>query len=103
MSRAIPGGSVAARLLMLLGERHPLTLHQARLALGLRPDVVEREARRLAAQGLVVLEPLGDETYVALSGEGWTWLGLPAKEVERLKARRLPPPRPRDPDDPAFL
>ena len=92
----------AARILALLVERYPVTLRQVALALRLRPDVLDREARKLAAQGLVVLEPLGDEVYVALSGEGATLQGLPAKEVERLRARRPAPPRPRDESDPAF-
>ena len=80
-----------------------MTLAQVALALGTRRDVVEREARRLAAQGLVVLEPLGEETYATLSGEGISFLGLPAKEAERLRSRRLPPAKPRDEHDPAFL
>ena len=102
MSRAIPGDSVAGRLLLLLGERYPVTMRQCALALGVREDVLRREARKLAAQGLVTLEPLGEDTFVALTGAGFTWLGLPAKDVERLRARRPPPPRPRDDDDPAF-
>lgn len=103
MSRAVAGGSVPSRILLLLGERHPVTIEQVRLALRLRPDVVERECRKLAAQGLVVLEPLGEETYVALTGAGITHLGLPPKDVERLRARRLPAAKPRDEHDPAFL
>ncbi|HET6405574.1 MAG TPA: hypothetical protein VFH78_13095 [Candidatus Thermoplasmatota archaeon] len=100
MARTVSGN--AARILALLVERYPVTLRQVALALRLRPDVLDREARKLAAQGLVVLEPLGDEVYVALSGEGATLQGLPAKEVERLRARRPAPPRPRDESDPAF-
>lgn len=101
--KSVPGGSLAARFLMVLVERYPVTLAQVALALGVRRDVVEREARKLAAQGIVLLEPLGDETYATLSGEGVTMLGLPAKEAERLRARRPPPARPRDEHDPAFL
>lgn len=100
MARQVSGN--AARILALLVERYPVTLRQAAIALRLRPDVLEREARRLASQGLVVLEPLGEETYVALSGEGATLQGLPAKDVERLRARKPAPPRPPDPHDPAF-
>lgn len=103
MARSIPGGGLAARLLLVLAERYPVTLAQVALALGARRDVVEREARKLAAQGLVVLEPLGDEVYATLSGEGVSFLGLPAKEADRLRARRLPPAPPRDEHDPAFL
>lgn len=93
---------MGARILMLLGERYPVTLAQVALALGLRPDAAKRECARLAAQGLVVQERLGEETYVALTGEGITFLGLPAKEAERLRARRLPPAKPKDEHDPAF-
>lgn len=102
MARAVPGGSLASRLLMLLTERYPVTLAQAALALGARRDVVEREARKLTSQGLVVLEPLGEDVYAALSGEGVTLLGLPAKDAERLRNRRPAPPKPRDEQDPAF-
>lgn len=91
-----------ARILALLVERWPITLTQVALALQLRRDAVELEAKRLAAQRLVVLEPLGDEVYVALSGEGASLAGLPAKDVARLRARRPTPPRPRDDADPAF-
>lgn len=100
MARQVNGN--AARILALLVERYPVTLRQVALALRLRPDVLEREARKLATQGLVVLEPLGDEVYVALSGAGATLQGLPPKDVERLRARRPTPPRPRDEQDPAF-
>ena len=103
MTRHVKGGTTASRILLLLVERHPVTLAQVATALRMRADVVEREARRLAAQGLVVLEPLGDDVYVALSGAGVTHLGLPAKEAERLRARRPAPPPPRDERDPAFL
>jgi len=92
----------AARLLALLVERWPLTLRQAALALQMRRDVVARDARRLATQGLVVLEPLGGETYIALSGEGVTLLGLPPKEAEKLRGRKPTPAKPRDDTDPAF-
>lgn len=86
----------------LLVERYPVTLREVALALRLRPDVLDREARKLASQGLVVLEPLGDEVYVALSGEGANLQGLPPKDVERLRARKPAPVRPRDEHDPAF-
>ena len=100
MARTVTGN--AARILALLVERYPVTLRQVALALRLRPDVLEREARKLAAQGLVVLEPLGEETYVALSGEGATLQGLPPKEIDRLRGRKAAPPAPRDEHDPAF-
>lgn len=103
MSRHVAGGSAASRILLLLSQRHPVTVAQTAVALGMRRDVVERECKRLAAQGLVVLEPLGDEVYVALSGAGATHVGLSSKELERLRASRPPPPKPRDPHDPAFL
>ena len=100
MARQVSGN--AARILALLVERYPVTLRQVALALRIRPDVLEREARKLATQGLVILEPLGEEVYVSLSGEGATLQGLPAKDVERLRARRPAPPKPRDERDPAF-
>ena len=86
----------------LLVERYPVTLRQVAIALRLRPDVLDREARKLAAQGLIVLEPLGEDVYVALSGEGATLQGLPPKDVERLRTRKPAPVRPRDAQDPAF-
>lgn len=98
----VKGGSLASRILLLLGERWPITTKQVALALATRQDQVERETRRLAAQGLVVMEQLGDSTYVALSGAGATHVGLPAKEIAKLRERRPAPPRPRDDHDPAF-
>jgi hypothetical protein len=98
----VKGGSLASRILVLLVERWPITTRQVALALATREDQVEREVRRLAAQGLVVVEPLGEEAYVALSGAGVTHLGLPAKEAEKLRSRKPVPPRPRDDADPAF-
>lgn len=102
VARQVAGGSAASRILLLLAERYPVTLAQVALALGLRRDVVERECRKLVAQRLVVIEKLGDESFVALSGEGAVHVGLPAADVERLRARRPAPPKPRDPHDPAF-
>lgn len=103
MSRHVAGGSMGARILMLLGERYPITVPQVAAALGAREDVVKREVLRLRSGGMVVTEVVGGETYVALTGEGITYLGLPAKEAQRLRERRLPPPKPRDESDPAFL
>lgn len=103
MADRVAGSSLGARILVVLQERHPVTLRQVALALATREDAVAREAKRLATRGLVVLEPLGDEVYVALSGAGVTLLGLPAREAERLRARRPGPPPPRDEHDPAFL
>lgn len=100
VARQVTG--TAARLLALAVERWPLTLRQAALALQLRRDVVERDAKRLATQRLVVLEPLGEDIYVALSGEGVTLLGLPPKEAERLRGRKAAPTNSRDETDPAF-
>lgn len=93
---------MGARILMLLGERYPIALPEVALALRGREDVVRREARRLQMQGLVTLEDVGGKTYVALTGNGITYLGLPPKDAQRLRERRLPPARPRDDDDPAF-
>lgn len=100
VARQVTG--VPARILALLVERWPITLAQVALALGMRRDVVEREARKLAAQRLVVLEPLGDDVYVALAGEGVTLLGISGKDADRLRARKAAPARPRDDADPAF-
>jgi predicted ArsR family transcriptional regulator len=98
----VKGGSLASRILLFLGERWPITTRQVALALATRQDQVERETKRLVAQGLVVAERLGEETYVALSGAGATHVGLPAKEVARLRERRPAPAKPRDEQDPAF-
>lgn len=100
MAREVKG--VPARILALLVERWPVTLRQVALALRLRPEAVALEAKRMASQGLVALEPLGEETYVALTGEGVQLLGLPPKEAQRLRDRRPLPPSPRDEQDPAF-
>lgn len=103
VSRAVPGGSMAARILMLLGERYPITVPEVALALGAREDVVRREVRKLVAQRLVLVQEVGGKTYVALTGEGITYLGLPSKDAQRLRERRLPSAPPRDEHDPAFL
>lgn len=76
-------GSAADRILRLLAERWPVTTEDIARALRLRPDVVRREVQKLAAQGKVTVEPLGERTYVALRGK---------------VARPEGPPR----DDPAF-
>ncbi|HUR68643.1 MAG TPA: hypothetical protein VM370_05300 [Candidatus Thermoplasmatota archaeon] len=95
-------GGTSARILALLVERWPVTVKQVGAALRLRPAELEREMKRLAAQGLVRLEPLGEETYVALAASGITLLGLPPKEAEKLRDRKPAPARPRDEHDPAF-
>lgn len=102
MARQVGGDTIGGRILLLCGERYPLTLAQVALALGLRRDVVQREARKLRAQGLVTLEPLGGDVFIALTGEGITFVGLSAADAERLRARRPPPPSARDEHDPAF-
>lgn len=103
MAREVKGGSVAERILRVLVERYPCKASELEVMLHLRPGEVALELRRLKAQGLVTLEPLGDETYVALTGEGVTFLGGSAREAAAQRKRtRLPPTRPRDEDDPAF-
>jgi hypothetical protein len=69
----------------------------------MREDSVRRELAKLASAGLVLQEDLDGATYVTLTGAGVTYVGLSPKDVARLKARKLPPPKPRDEDDPAFL
>lgn len=64
----VAAGSVADRILRLLAERWPVTTDDLATALRLRPDVVRREVQKLAAQGKVTVEPLGERTYVALRG-----------------------------------
>lgn len=103
MARTVPGGSVGARILLLLGERYPATVQDVSLALGLREDTVRRELAKLSTAGLVVTEDLDGVTYATLTGAGVTYLGLSPRDAKRLKARKPPPPKPRDEGDPAFL
>ncbi len=98
----IDGNSLTARVLMLLGERYPITLPEVAIALHARETTVAHEIKRLVARGLVITETVGGRTYVTLTGGGITLLGLPAKESARLRERRLPPAPPRDEHDPAF-
>lgn len=94
---------MGARILLVLGERYPITLPEVALALGAREDVVKREVAKLRVQGLVLVQEVGGKAYVTLTGGGITYLGLPAKEAQRLRERRLPGAAPRDEHDPAFL
>ena len=103
VARTVPGGSVGARILLLLGERYPATVRDVALGLGMREDTVRRELAKLATAGLVVTEDLDGVTYATLTGAGVTYLGLSAKDSKRLRDRKPPPPRPRDDADPAFL
>lgn len=82
----VASGSVAHRILRVLAERWPVTTEDLAVALRLRAGQVDLEVKRLAAQGKVTVEKLGEKTYVALRGD----------------ARRLPQPAPKDPHDPAF-
>lgn len=102
MTKSVPRDSVASRILLLLGERYPVTLKEVALGLGLRESATRLELKKLQAQGLVILEDLDGNVFVALSGEGFTYLGLSAKDAARLKARRAPAAKPRDDSDPAF-
>lgn len=103
VARTVAGGSAGARILLVLGERYPATLRDLSRALGLREDTVRREVAKLATAGLVLTEDLDGVTYATLTGAGVTYLGLGSKDAKRLKGRKLPPAKPRDEDDPAFL
>lgn len=104
MARDVAGGSFRERILRLLAERYPITVDEVAVMLGLRPDVVRLEVKRLRALGLVVVESPGGTDYVALSGAGFRVVGLPGSEAARLRKQGKPPsPKPRDPDDPAFM
>lgn len=102
VGKSVPRDSVASRILLLLGERYPVTLKEVAVALGLRESAARLEVKKLQAQALVIVEDLDGKVFVALSGEGFTYLGLSPKDAARLKARRLPPAPPRDDADPAF-
>lgn len=103
MGKAVKGDSVSARILLLLGERYPITRREVAIALGVREDSIQRELAKLSAAGLVLQEDLDGVTYVTLTGAGVTYVGLSPKDVGRLRSRRPPPPKPRDDNDPAFL
>ncbi len=104
MAEAVKGGTVAERILSLLAIRHPVKESEMPVMLGLRPNAVRFEVKRLMARGLVVVEPVGDERYVALSGKGFTLVGKTSGDAARAReASRLPPAKPRDDDDPAFM
>lgn len=102
MTRQLPGGSLGARILLLLGERYPITVEQVCSALRVREDSVRRELGKLGTAGLVLAEDLDGTTYVTLTGAGITYLGLSPKDAKRLRDRKPPPPKPRDDHDPAF-
>ncbi|MFA5861709.1 MAG: helix-turn-helix transcriptional regulator [Candidatus Thermoplasmatota archaeon] len=103
MGRTVKGDSVGARILLLLGERYPITLGGVALALGMREDSIRRELAKLASAGLVLQEDLDGTTYVTLTGAGVTYVGLSPKDVARLRSRKAPPAKPRDDNDPAFI
>jgi DNA-binding transcriptional ArsR family regulator len=102
VGRPVAGGSIGARILLLLGERYPCTVRDLVLALRVREDTVRRELGKLGAAGLVVQEDLDGTTYATLTGAGITYLGLSPKDAARLRARKPPPPKARDENDPAF-
>lgn len=101
VTRSVSGDSLGARILLLLGERYPCTVGDIALALGIREGSLRRELGKLGSAGLVVQEDLDGTTFVALTGAGVTYVGLSPKDAARLRARKLPPSKPRD-DDPAF-
>lgn len=104
MVAAVKGGSVAERILALLAVRHPVTEKDVALALGIRPTAARFEVKRLQSRGLVVVEPVGKERYVALSGKAFSLVGKTSGETSRAReANRLPPAKARDEDDPAFM
>jgi DNA-binding transcriptional ArsR family regulator len=103
VAKKVDGSSLGGRVLLLLGERYPITMKEVALALGTREDSVRREVAKLASAGLVLTEDLDDKTYVTLTGAGITYVGLSPKDVARLRARKLPAAKPRDENDPAFL
>lgn len=89
VAMSVAANSLGARILALLAQRWPITQRQVALALQTREDAIAREVKRLVAQELVRIEPLGDDVYLALAGRAVRPVG--------------PPPKPKDPTDPAFL
>jgi hypothetical protein len=101
----IKSGSPEDRVLRLLAERYPITLKQVTLMLRLRPDVARLTVKRLENRGLVVVEALPNgDTFLTLSGAGFRVIGLTPPDAARArKSGKLPPAKPRDEDDPAFM
>ncbi|HVL49165.1 MAG TPA: hypothetical protein VM889_11460 [Candidatus Thermoplasmatota archaeon] len=89
-------GTVEARILEFLLDRESATRRAVETALRLRPAEADLALKRLAAHGVLTVQTLGAETYLALSGAPFTLAG-------RLRRPKPPPPPPRPEDDPAFL
>ncbi|UCE45710.1 MAG: MarR family transcriptional regulator [Methanobacteriota archaeon] len=58
--------TMEARVIALLRRRYPITTDELRKELSVRRDTLDRVLKRLAAKGVLILEPLPDKTYVRL-------------------------------------
>ena len=55
-----------AKIIKYLLDHHPVTLNDLRKNMGLQENTLYIRIKKLQDQGILLLEPAGDETYVTL-------------------------------------
>lgn len=72
--------ALETRVVALLRKRYPITVDEIREVLSIRLDTLNKTLRRLAAKGVLVLEPLPDKTFVRLLLPGVEVAGKPSSD-----------------------
>ena len=85
----IRGGGIEEAILTAVRENYPITLEDLIRVLGMPEGRVRLAVKRMAAAGLLILQPLPDVTYIR-PGKGVDFVGVNPKQRRSVKHGRRP-------------
>ena len=80
----LTAGTLDERIITTVKERYPITLEELIDVLHERPSMVRHRVKVLAQRGILILEPLGDKTYIR-PGRGVGFVGINPKQKRAMK------------------
>ncbi len=84
-------GSTEELVIKLLMKRYPITDKEVQDELGLPKKTVDRVLSALASQGIIVLEPLDDITYIRLIRRDFHFIGSNPTQKRSLRHKKDKP------------
>ena len=95
-------GTLESRIIHLLLEMYPTTVHDLEREMKVKPSLLARTLKGMATRGIVELEPLSDRTFVRLARYDFSFVGPKRSQRKRGKARGKGPGKPKDYEGPMF-
>jgi DNA-binding transcriptional ArsR family regulator len=81
----IERGTLEAKIIEVLLEVYPITIHDLKEEISLPRKSVERGIKRLQTRGIIELEPLSDKIYIRLLRKDFHFIGRRVTQRKPLK------------------